>query len=95
MTLSANHFHFTWLSVPEEYVYWVGKWAVSAGHGCGGELTAVCQCQWKMSLLGQKVGTVSAQGFILKRLSACFLSPLIEPNSPLSCFLFGVTYNQF
>lgn len=65
-TISSKHLRFTWLSLPEEYTYLGREGVISDGHRCPGEITAVSQCQWKMSLSGQNIGTVSAQDFILK-----------------------------
>ena len=66
--ISSKHLRFTWLSLPEEHMYLGREGVVSAGHRCLGEIIAVSQCQWKMSLSGLNIGTVRAQGFILKRL---------------------------
>lgn len=43
--ISSKHLHFTWLSLPEEYLSLGREVAVSAGHRCLEEIIGVCQCQ--------------------------------------------------
>ena len=96
VTLSSSHFHLTWLSLPEEYVSWVGREQSQQSTGVGERwqqfVSVSGKCIFRTKSWGHQCSRFHAQ-----MSSACSVSPFVEPNRIVlhRAYSLESLYNQF